>query len=104
TRRHLDLEAGARWHGAVAAALDDADVEEGITAARQLDKAEALLRVIPFDRGLHRRAVRSGLERAVALTRRIPKVGGRRVVVVIEASPLRSPEISVFAHALLDPR
>src|SRR4051794_13126294 len=54
-----DFKAGARRHGAVAAALDDTDVEKGITARRQLDKAKALFRVIPFDRGLNRRARRA---------------------------------------------
>ena len=57
-----DFQAGARRHGAVAAALDDADVEKGITAGRQLDKAKALFGVIPFDRGLNWRARRGVLE------------------------------------------
>src|SRR4051794_8207408 len=97
-----DFQAGARGHGTVAAALDDAHVEKGITAGRQLDKAKALFGVIPFDRGLNRRARRGGLEPGAALTRRVPKIGRRRVVVTIEASPLRSPGFSVFAHAFLD--
>jgi hypothetical protein len=83
-----DFKAGARRHGAVAAALDDAHVEKGITAGRQLDEAKALFGVIPFDRGLNRRACRGGLEPRAALTRRIPKTGRRRVVVIVEASPL----------------
>src|SRR4051812_12383621 len=96
------FQAGARRDGAVTAALDDADVEKGITAGRQLDKTKALFGVIPFDRGLNRRARRGGLEPGAALTRRVPKIGRRQVIVIIEASPLRSPGFSVFAHALLD--
>src|SRR3954453_5560457 len=97
-----DFQAGARRHGTVAAALDDAHVEKGITAGRQLDEAKALFRVIPFDRGLNRRARRHRLEPRAALTRRKPKTGRRRIIVIIEAPPLRSPGFSVFAHALLD--
>src|SRR4051812_39682797 len=97
-----DFQASTRRHGTVAAALDDAHVEKGITAGRQLDEAKALFRVIPFDRGLNRRARRDCLEPGAALTRRVPKTGRRRVIVIIEASPLRSPGFSVFAHALLE--
>src|SRR4051794_31923223 len=97
-----DFQAGARRHGAVAAALDDADVEKGITTGRQLGKAKALFGVIPFDRGLNRRTCRGGLEPGAALARCVPKIGRRRVIVIIEASPLRLPGFSVFAHALLD--
>src|SRR4051794_35930886 len=97
-----DFQAGARRHGAVAAALNDANVEKGITAGRQFDKAKALFGVIPFDCGLNRRTRRRRLEPGAALTRRVPKTGRWRVVVIIEASPLRSPGFSVFAHALLE--
>jgi hypothetical protein len=97
-----DFQAGARRHGAVAAALDDADVEKGITTGRQLGKAKALFGVIPFDRGLNRRACRGCLEPRAALTRRVPETGRRRVIVIIEASPLRLTGFSVFAHALLN--
>src|SRR3954469_11283330 len=98
-----DFQAGARRHGAVAAALDDTHVEKGITAGRQLDEAKALFGVIPFDRSLNRRARRGCLEPGAALTRGVAKTGRRRVIVIIEASPLRSPGFSVFAHALLEP-
>src|SRR3954462_14868707 len=37
-----DFQAGARRHGAITAALDDADMEKGVTAGRQLRKAKAL--------------------------------------------------------------
>src|SRR3954447_11540266 len=97
-----DFQAGARRHGTVAAALDDAHVEKGITAGRQLDEAKALFGVIPFDRGLNRRTRRRRLEPGAALTRRVPKTGRWRIIVIIEASPLRSPGFSVFAHALLE--
>src|SRR3954451_15220626 len=97
-----DFQVSARRHGAVAAALDDTHVEKGITAGRQLDKAKALFGVIPFDRGLNWWARRGGLEPGATLTRRVPKTGRWRIIVIIEASPLRSPGFSVFAHALLE--
>src|SRR6266851_39095 len=101
TRRCPDFERGTRQHGAVAGALDDTDVEKCITTAWQLDKAEALFRVVPLHRGRNGRAGRSRFEAGAALTRRIPEISRRRVVVIIKASPLRSPEISIFAHAPL---
>ena len=50
-----DFERRARRNAAVAAALDDAHMEEGIAGSvGQLNKAEALVRVVPFDDGLDR--------------------------------------------------
>src|SRR5271155_5570663 len=51
TRCRPDFERSARGHGAVAAALNHAHVQEGIAAARQLYEAEAFFRVVPLHRG-----------------------------------------------------
>jgi hypothetical protein len=101
TRRRPDFKGCAGWHRAVAAALDHAHVKKGIAAAWQLDEAKALFGVVPLHCGRNRRAGRSRFEAGAALTRRIPEIRRRRVVIIIEASPLRSPGISIFAHAPL---
>src|SRR6202035_2994311 len=49
-----DLKRGARRHGAVAAALDHADMEEGVTAAGKPDEAKPFVGIVPLDRGLNR--------------------------------------------------
>src|SRR3954452_17714154 len=54
-----NLKRGAWRHSTVAAALDDADVQEGVTAGRKLYEAEALLGVVPLHRCRNRRAGRS---------------------------------------------
>jgi hypothetical protein len=101
TRRHPDFKGCAGRHRAVAAALDHAHVKKGIATAWKLNEAKALFRVVPLHRGRNRRTGRSRFEAGAALTRRIPEIRRRRVVVIIEASPLRSPGISVYAHAPL---
>src|SRR5216683_7413712 len=50
-RRGPDFQGSARRHGAVAAALDHADVEKGIAAAWKLHEPEALFRIVPLHRG-----------------------------------------------------
>jgi hypothetical protein len=99
-RRRPDFERSTRWHGAIAAALDHADVEKGIAAGWKLYEAEALFRIVPLHRGRNRRAGRSRFEAGAALTR-IPEIRRRRIVVIIEASSLRSPGFSIFAHTSL---
>src|SRR4030088_2247616 len=101
TRRRPDLKRGARGHGAVAAALDHAYVKKGVAAGWKLYEAEALFRIVPFHRGRNRRAGRSLFDAGAALTRRIPEIRRRRIDVIIEASPLRSPGVSVFVHSPL---
>ena len=96
-----DFQPGARRHRAVAAALDDAHVEKGVTACGKLDEAEALFWIIPLYRGRNRRPGRRRLEARAALPLRISQIRRRQVVVVIKAAPLRSPGLSIFAHVCL---
>ena len=101
TRRRPDFQRGAWQHGAVAAALDDAHVEKGITTTRKLYEPEAFFWIVPLHGGPDWRAGRRCFEPGAALARRKTGTLRWRVVVVIEASPLRPPGISISVHAPL---
>jgi hypothetical protein len=77
-------------------------MEEGIAAVCKPDEAKALVRVVPLDCGVYRRAGRWRFEPSAAFTWRKSKTVRRRVVVVIKTSPLRPAGISISVHALLD--
>src|SRR4029077_15624762 len=75
--------------------------EKGVAASRQLDKPEALVRVVPLHDGRHGRSSRSRLEAGAARAWCIAEVRRRQVVVVVEAPPLWPPKISISSHVRL---
>ena len=92
-----NLKRRARWHAAVATALNDTYMEEGIARAiSQRDEAKAFVRVVPLDRSL-------GTGRAVELRaagRRISEIAGRWLVIVVgEITAAARAKISIsVAH------
>jgi len=76
-------------------------MEKSVAASRKLDKPEALVRIVPLHNGRYGRTSRCRLKARAARTRCIAEVRRRRVVVVVEAAPLRSPKISIPGHARL---
>jgi len=77
---HLKRRAGR--HAAVAAAFDDAHVQEGIArTVGQFDEAEALIRVVPLDGTSDGRA--GGAVELWTARRRVSEIAGRLFVVVI---------------------
>src|SRR5947209_18211079 len=107
---HLDLQFGAGRDRLVAGRLQGADMQEGVAGAVcELNKAEALIGLEPFDDCVHRRrrGCRRHIREAARAAARGPEwgalwtVGARSIVggtIVVEAALARSPKISAFAH------
>ena len=93
-----NFERRARRHAAVAAALDDAHMQEGIAGSvGKLNKAETLVGVVPFDDGLDRGAGGRVKPLGAELRRRSEIAPGRFVVIVVETTATGRTKISVSA-------
>ncbi len=82
----------------MAAALDDAHMEEGIAGSvGKLNKAETLVGVVPFDDGLDRGAGRRVKPLGAIFGCRSEIAPGRFVVIVVETTATGRTKISVSA-------
>ena len=92
---HLERRAGR--HAAVATALNDTHMEEGVTGAiSQRDEAKAFVRVVPLDSSSNGRA--GGVVELRTARRRISEIAGwRLVVVIVEITAAARVKITITA-------
>src|SRR6185437_14742115 len=90
------LDLGAGEHALAAGGFEHGDVQEGVArAVGELDEAEALLRIEPFDHGIDDGTGRRRPRRPAELTGHLePRAAvARAKIVVIETAPTRFAEI-----------